>query len=285
MEAPKKQPAIPMMIGDYLKDPRLNQASLFSRGVWAILLMFLWEWDRRGEIETTIRGLDRLLKPDSIEEILFFLNEMNDLEFGDVFATDPEKELIFPLTLENCNIKVTVRNRKMYAEFKDRQNTRLRVQKHRKKKDETEKKRKSNPNVTPSLSVSVSITDKEKKIYKRKDEKLGEFKNVKITEDELQKLNLKIGENETQIMIERLSGYLASSGKKYKSHYATILNWTRKDQDEKQIKPKTYAQAQDLERRMMVKMLKESQNADNQESNDGGIIQTSHLLPHVKEVN
>jgi len=273
------------MIGDYFKDPRLGQASLLSRGAWFELLLYMWECDRRGEIETSIRGLNRLLKADSTDEILFFFNEMNDLKFGDIFSSDSEKELIFPLTLADCNTNVTIRNRRMYADFKDRQNTRLRVQKHREKKAETKVKRKCNPKVTPSLSVSVSITDKEKKIYKRKDEKLGEFKNVKLTEGELQKLNLKIGENETQIMIERLSGYLASSGKKYKSHYATILNWTRKDQDEKQIKPKTYAQAQDLERRMMVKMLKESQNADNQESNDGGIIQTSHLLPHVKEVN
>jgi len=29
--------------------------------------------------------------------------------------------------------------------------------------------------------------------------------------------------------IERLSNYVASSGKQYKSHYATILNWAQKD--------------------------------------------------------
>ena len=33
--------------------------------------------------------------------------------------------------------------------------------------------------------------------------------------------------------IERLSEYLASKGKKYKSHYATILSWSRKDDKEK----------------------------------------------------
>ena len=29
--------------------------------------------------------------------------------------------------------------------------------------------------------------------------------------------------------IERLSGYIASSGKKYKSHYATIRQWAARD--------------------------------------------------------
>ena len=166
-KAPVKQPAFPLMVGDILKDPRLSQASLFSRGVWTILLLYMWEWDQRGEIETTIQGLNRLLKPDSIEEILFFLNELNDLEFGDLFATDKNKKLTFPITLKNCNVKVTIRNRKMYSDYKDRQNTRLRVQKHREKIAVTQKKHKSNTDVTPSLSVSTSTSTSNTKKYKK----------------------------------------------------------------------------------------------------------------------
>ena len=36
--------------------------------------------------------------------------------------------------------------------------------------------------------------------------------------------------------IERLSSYVASTGKSYKSHYATIRNWARKDA-EKPVRP------------------------------------------------
>ena len=32
-----------------------------------------------------------------------------------------------------------------------------------------------------------------------------------------------------QDFIERLSGYIASTGKRYKSHYVTMLNWYRRD--------------------------------------------------------
>ena len=49
-----------------------------------------------------------------------------------------------------------------------------------------------------------------------------------LSADELQKLKSKLGA-ETESYIERLSSYIASSGKKYKSHYATILSWTQKD--------------------------------------------------------
>ena len=57
---------------------------------------------------------------------------------------------------------------------------------------------------------------------------LGEFKNVKLTKEELAKLktSFKFDYNER---IENLSHYVESTGKKYKSHYATILNWGRKD--------------------------------------------------------
>ena len=49
----------------------------------------------------------------------------------------------------------------------------------------------------------------------------GEFKNVILTIDEFKKVS--------SDEIESLSTYLASTGKKYKSHYATILNWRGKN--------------------------------------------------------
>lgn len=56
----------------------------------------------------------------------------------------------------------------------------------------------------------------------------GEFKNVKLTEEEYQKLIEAIGEPNTKLLIEELSGYMASKKKKYGSHYATIKNWARR---------------------------------------------------------
>ena len=58
--------------------------------------------------------------------------------------------------------------------------------------------------------------------------KYGEYQNVLLTEDELQKLKTEY--SDYQQRIENLSSYVASTGKSYKSHYATIRNWARKDQ-------------------------------------------------------
>ena len=59
----------------------------------------------------------------------------------------------------------------------------------------------------------------------------GFFANVFLTDEELQKLAAEIPEYEEYI--EKLSHYIESNGKKYKSHYATILMWHRKDCEKK----------------------------------------------------
>lgn len=58
--------------------------------------------------------------------------------------------------------------------------------------------------------------------------KYGEYNNVLLTDDELDKLQSEYPD--WQDRIERLSSYVASTGKSYKSHYATIRNWARKEQ-------------------------------------------------------
>lgn len=59
--------------------------------------------------------------------------------------------------------------------------------------------------------------------------KYGEYANVLLTDAEMEKLQNEIPNYETYI--ERLSSYVASKGVKYKSHYATIRNWYRKDKE------------------------------------------------------
>ena len=63
------------------------------------------------------------------------------------------------------------------------------------------------------------------KIYKK--EKFGSFENVLLTEEEYNKLKERYPDYQEKI--ENLSSYIASKGVKYKSHYATIINWSKKD--------------------------------------------------------
>lgn len=74
---------------------------------------------------------------------------------------------------------------------------------------------------------------KESKEKKTKEEKkgrqYGELKNVSLSDSEHAKLIDKFGEIKTASMIDNLGFYISSKGKKYKSHYATILSWSRNE--------------------------------------------------------
>lgn len=58
--------------------------------------------------------------------------------------------------------------------------------------------------------------------------KYGEYSNVLLSDADLTKLKSEFP-NEWQERIERLSAYMASTGKSYKNHLATIRNWARHD--------------------------------------------------------
>jgi hypothetical protein len=52
---------------------------------------------------------------------------------------------------------------------------------------------------------------------------------VLLTDSENQSLIDKFGDSATKDYIKRLNNYIGSKGKKYKSHYHTILSWSDKD--------------------------------------------------------
>lgn len=64
--------------------------------------------------------------------------------------------------------------------------------------------------------------------------KYGEYKNVLLSDDDLAKLKAEFSDWEKRI--ERLSSYIAQSGKSYKNHLATIRNWAKRDQEKDQVK-------------------------------------------------
>ena len=58
----------------------------------------------------------------------------------------------------------------------------------------------------------------------------GEYKNIRLTEEEYRKLKDKL-QGHTDMMIEKLSRYIKSTGKTYQDHYVTILNWYEQDKE------------------------------------------------------
>ena len=84
---------------------------------------------------------------------------------------------------------------------------------------------------TLDTQYSIDKNRLDKNSIEREKHAHGFFSNVFLTEDEIHKLSVEVPNYEDYI--ERLSRYIESSGKKYKSHYATILSWQKKDDAEK----------------------------------------------------
>jgi len=72
--------------------------------------------------------------------------------------------------------------------------------------------------------------DKTKDTAKPEKQKKNTFHDcVKLTKEEYEKLVDSFGINNTESKIQSLNDYIMSTGKRYKSHYHTILSWSRKD--------------------------------------------------------
>lgn len=102
-------------------------------------------------------------------------------------------------------------------------------------KEPTKSQQSTNKGLTPNKNNKNN--KKEKKIYISP--ALGEFENVLLTGEELEKLKKQFPHGWQQ-RIENLSRYMASKGRRYKNHYATMLAWERRDngsRDEGQDKP------------------------------------------------
>ena len=75
--------------------------------------------------------------------------------------------------------------------------------------------------------VKEKLKEREVKEKEYVREKFPDFHTILISESEYLALVQKFGEVKTKEKIEALHLYIGSKGKKYKSHYLTILNWER----------------------------------------------------------
>lgn len=102
--------------------------------------------------------------------------------------------------------------------------------------------RDSHATVTPCHATDIDIdkeidtdrdieSNKADKPPKPARHKYGQYSNVLLSDEDLKKLKSEFSDWEHRI--ERLSEYMASTGKSYKNHLATIRNWARRDTEKK----------------------------------------------------
>ncbi len=141
-----KNPAFLFYPGDWIQDTKM--LSLRARGAWIDLLCAMWRSAARGTVTLSWAALARLLGAHP-EEARLAIDELVEHRICD-YVTDG-------------NGNVTLMNRRMVREERQRNSTRLRVEKFR----NAQCNNGGNSHVTPPSSVSVtdSVTDSKKKDF------------------------------------------------------------------------------------------------------------------------
>ena len=85
------------------------------------------------------------------------------------------------------------------------------------------------------LGKDIDAPDKPEKPIRHKH---GLYQNVLLTDEDFETLKSEFP-SDWELRIERLSEYIASTGKSYKNHLATIRSWARKDASKKSEESKT----------------------------------------------
>ena len=117
--------------------------------------------------------------------------------------------------------------------------SRIKEQNRLRKQRERERKKLVSRNVTQDVTqchatdiykdidLDIDKDNKEKINKKEIRHKYGMYQNVLLSDADLEKLKAEF--IDWSIRIERLSEYIASTGKVYKNHLATIRSWARKE--------------------------------------------------------
>lgn len=210
-----------VMSNYHLKDVNM---SFKAKGLLSMMLSLPDDWDY------SIAGLSKISKENekAIKTILDELKELGYLRIVKLMPNETKSGRIeYIYDIYEMSIYKKQEYQKQGVEFQE-------VEKQGVEKQEVEKVGQLNTNIQNTKKQNTKKTNTDnKRVY-------GEFKNVLLTDEEYKKIE----EINALSQIENLSSYIASIGKKYKDHYATILNWDRR---EKQKNKKEYKSFREME--------------------------------------
>ena len=218
----KKQdlPAMPFYVGDWLKCPEVKVLPPDVRGLWFDMICYMWESVERGV----------MVKPNNQPYTKTEIIRMIGLDCSGSGAW-------LDILIENgvCSVRQSdnaIFSRRMVKD----EDVRVKRRKAGKRGGDVTKARvftppkqdppaqPETPPVEPDPPQPPPLSPEEQaKAEKAKKYKYAEF--VTLTRDEYMKLVEAHTEHGAKRMIEILSNYKGSKGKKYKSDYLAILNW------------------------------------------------------------
>ena len=221
-----------VMSNYHLKDKNM---SFKAKGMLSMMLSLPDDWDY------SVAGLTQISKENE-KAIKIILNELKELGYLRITKLKPNEtksgRIEYIYDIYEMSVYKKQEYQKQGVEFQE-------VEKQEVEKQEVEKVGQINTNIQ---NTKKQNTKKQNTDIKRE---YGEFKNVLLTDDEYKKVE----EINALSQIENLSRYIASTGKRYKSHYATILNWDRRDkqkEEEDKYKGMSYREQEYIRQKKLI---------------------------------
>ncbi len=183
-------------------------------------LLFTWviphcdDFGRMDGNARIVKGIVMPLRDETVEEVEAALKTLTKKQLIERYNIDDEEYLQITKWDDHQTFKT---DRNKIAKYPENPNG----SKVEPTGNQLETDWKNRPSKLSEVKLSESKGSEDKLSY-------GEFKNVKLTKEEYCKLVDKLGDKNTNILIEELGTYLESKGAKYRSHYATLLNWARR---------------------------------------------------------
>lgn len=210
---------------DFFSDKVMKKLRKYERGgtyVIIYLKILLAAMKNNGVIDRM--GLENTFAE---ELALDFNEEANDVAFTLCFLrslnlaqTEDNESYFFPEALARTYSETasTIRSRECRKRKKELSKPTCVTQKEKETENEKE--------TEEETEKDTPVTAKEPK---RTRHKYGQYSNVLLTDEDLLKLKTEFP-SDWSSRIEKLSSYIASTGKKYKNHLATIRNWAKNDE-------------------------------------------------------
>jgi hypothetical protein len=203
----KKLPAFQFYPGDWYRDG-ICGCSMEAQGLWLRLMMIMHDSDDYGHLSHKGKAI-----PESN------LARRCGTELGEFKSIMKE--------LDECSIIIRNENgviysKRMVSDDKKRSQTNTRVTRHRNANvthGETHLYEDENEDENENENKDINTKKVEKKKY-------GEFKNVRLTDEEYEKLKIRF--RDIDEIIKKLDEGIEMKGYKYKSHYLAIIKvWAK----------------------------------------------------------
>jgi len=209
---------------DFMADEKVRALSPLAELVYRRILDALWE-SSECRLPNDIRFLHRVSCKDiSYEQ---FIEVWNEVQYPGFEILKNTEKFVWSKRLKVQFVECVERSEKA-------RKSALAMHSKKANAERTQSERKQNAHADKDIDKDIKKNNNKKKVI------FGEFKNVFLTNKEFEKLKASFGEAGANQRIENLSSYVASKGKKYKSHYATILTWERKNKKPKRNQDSVY---------------------------------------------